>query len=1048
MDRGGAFLFEREQQRGRLMVEYPRHGEHPPEGIYISLDNNPAMEHIRKTLQPLIIRDARIDPDMAYIRDLILERGIISMLIVPLAIGGQVIGTLGLDSTRELREFSPEQIELAQTIASQAAIAVQNASLFEQSVIRTRELETLFEATQAIAVTLDLDQVLLNTAHHMVFALQMDNAIISYWDNVENRLLVALDLRWGDTKPVEPETYDLLEYGARERALQNRQVLVVRADDPDLVPAEKALLEQHAVHGRIILPMVVREQAIGLIEIETTDRAHIFTAGEVRLARTLASQAAVAIDNARLQRETAAKLEELFVIQEISTALSASIEEDQVVKIVRTRVPTLIKAQSLMLALLNEDKQTINYPVAMRSNQDIKIANHPLGNDEVSFVVKRRSTLYIAGDEMEEVLRNLQIGMDITNARCFLGVPMVSSDEVVGALVVADDTNSRAFNLDDQRILTTVGAQIAVAIQNARLFARTRRFTAELEQAVQQRTEELQRERDRIDFLYRITTGLTSSLDMDMVLSRALDMMAKSVDADMGAILGIDSISDNLIYRATLNLPEKERERTLAFSQHEGLAGWVIQSQQSVIVDDVQKDPRWLHISESDDQPRSAIAALLEANEDILGVVMLYSEQPDHFNEDQLKLVTAAANQVASAMNNAELYGLIREQAERLGAMVRREQVDATKNAAIVESIADGVMVADQSGDIIQFNSAAERILALPRRQVIGSHISALAGLYTSSGGKRWFDTVQTWMADPTSYKTGDDVEVQLQLDNERFVSVILSPVNMGDQFLGTVSVFRDITREIEVDRMKSEFVATVSHELRTPMTSIKGYADLLLLGAAGPISDGQQRFLSTIKTNADRLSTLVNELLDISKIDRGAVRLNLLSTDVQEVINNAVEHLNSRIENENKDLKVELDIPDDLPKIRADYDKMSQVLANLVDNAFNYTYPGGTVTLGAVDEGHAVVMSVADTGIGIPKEKQDRVWQRFFRDEEQHLVMETSGTGLGLSIVKEYVTMHGGEIWFESEVDKGTTFYVRIPIFVGDETSEAEQTSAETAEE
>src|SRR5438132_11461359 len=218
-------------------------------------------------------------------------------------------------------------------------------------------------------------------------------------------------------------------------------------------------------------------------------------------------------------------------------------------------------------------------------------------------------------------------------------------------------------------------------------------------------------------------------------------------------------------------------------------------------------------------------------------------------------MVTPAANQVAIAMNNAELYGLIREQAERLGAMVRREQVDATKNAAIVESIADGVMVADQGGDIVQFNSAAERILGLPRRQVIGQHISALAGLYASSGGSRWLDAIQRWMNEPASYRPGQDVEVRLNLDNDRFVSVILSPVNMGDQFLGTVSVFRDITREIEVDRMKSEFVATVSHELRTPMTSIKGYAHLLRLGAAGRITEQKQRVLSPIRTDADRVA-------------------------------------------------------------------------------------------------------------------------------------------------------------------------------------------------
>jgi signal transduction histidine kinase len=321
----------------------------------------------------------------------------------------------------------------------------------------------------------------------------------------------------------------------------------------------------------------------------------------------------------------------------------------------------------------------------------------------------------------------------------------------------------------------------------------------------------------------------------------------------------------------------------------------------------------------------------------------------------------------------------------------------------------------------------------LKRRDVISYHISALAGLYASAGGRRWLDAIHRWIADPTEHKPGEELQVQLELDNNRFVSVILSPVNMGDQFLGTVSVFRDITREIEVDRMKSEFVATVSHELRTPMTSIKGYADLLLLGAAGAVNEQQQRFLSTIKANADRLSVLVNELLDISRIDRGVVKLNLQPTDVEEVIETGVRHLKARISNDKKEIEIDTEYPRDLPAVRADFDKITQILNNLIDNAFNYTYTGGKIILGARADIRSVVLSVTDTGIGIAKEKQDRIWNRFYRDEEQHLVIETSGTGLGLSIVKEYVNMHEGEIWLDSEVGKGTTFYVRIPTFTAD---------------
>ena len=197
--------------------------------------------------------------------------------------------------------------------------------------------------------------------------------------------------------------------------------------------------------------------------------------------------------------------------------------------------------------------------------------------------------------------------------------------------------------------------------------------------------------------------------------------------------------------------------------------------------------------------------------------------------------------------------------------------------------------------------------------------------------------------------------------------------------------------------------------------------------------ANSSSKFLSTIKTNADRLSTLVNELLDISRLDRGAIKLNLLPTDVTEVIEIAANHVRGRIQNEHKDLKLVINVTDDLPQIRADFDKITQVMNNLVDNAFSYTYPGGTVTLSARQDAKSVVIGVSDTGIGIAKDKQDRIWGRFFRDEEQSLVMETSGTGLGLSIVREYVSMHGGEIWLESEVGKGTTFYVRIPVFAPD---------------
>jgi len=390
-------------------------------------------------------------------------------------------------------------------------------------------------------------------------------------------------------------------------------------------------------------------------------------------------------------------------------------------------------------------------------------------------------------------------------------------------------------------------------------------------------------------------------------------------------------------------------------------------------------------------------------------------------------------------MNNAELYSLIRDQAERLGAMLREQQVEATKNEAILDSVADGVMVIDQSGNVIVFNEAATRIFRVPAQNVIGQPLSQIVDLY-GAGTTRWSTTIERWMADPTAYERGNVLDEEIQLEDERIINVRLAPVQMGDQFLGTVSIFRDITREVEVDRLKSEFVATVSHELRTPMTSIKGYADLLLLGAAGDMSDQQQHFLETIKQNADRLSILVNDLLDISRIDQGRMELRFNMVEVEDLLNAMAVYLRRRSEDEKRAMNVVIELPEDDPHLSVwgDYEKITQILTNLVDNAFNYTPEDGTITLAATrSDADKVILQVADTGIGIAPEMDDRVFERFFRGDETHdLVMDTPGTGLGLAIVKELVEVHRGSIWFESDVGQGTTFFVKFPARSTDESA------------
>ncbi|GAB4550321.1 MAG: hypothetical protein OHK0023_16080 [Anaerolineae bacterium] len=1042
VENGGAYVFDSPTQLANLIIEHPRTSEPPSREDALSFDEYPIINDVRRMLTPLVITDSGTDSRPPIVPRSLRSGQILSQMVVPLAVGGTSIGMMLFSSIGEQIEFRSDQIEIAQTIASQAAIAIQNANLLEQSFARTRELETLFEATQSISATLNFDAVIQSVAQQMNIALQADACEIMTLKAELAELSVELDLGMSPNIEVDAaETrYRLADYPTFNRAVQSRQIVLLRPSNADLSAAEKSLLDRHRAASIVVVPMAVREQIVGLVALTVQDPNRAFSPSEIRLARTLASQAAVALENASLQTETAAKLQELFNISEFSTALAASIDEEEIVEVVRERLPKFITAQRFYMAILSEDGKQISYPVALHNNEPVQIKPHAPGKDEVSFIMESRTSQRLVGEEIRSVLNLPKSKLKLAQAKAFLGTPLISGDQVFGALIVADDEDPLGLDLSDQRVLNTVGAQVSVAVQNARLFSQARRFTASLERAVQERTVELQRERDTLTLLYELTAELTSSLNVDVTLERALIKLASAVNAEMGVILSVDPISDGMLVRAQVNMPYRQGE-SAGYSQFEGLPGWVIQTQQAVVIPDVQSDYRWLQLTEFDSEPRSALVTLLEAGEEIQGVVMLFNRAPDQFSVEQIPLVNAATKQIANAINNADLYSLIREQAERLAAMVRREQVDSTKNLAIVESIVDGVMVANQDGDITQFNNAAERILDLPRQQVIGNHISVLSGLYAAVGGQNWLDTIERWTEDPASHRLGDELRAQITLESGKIISVILSPVNMGDQFLGTVSVFRDITREVEVDRLKSEFVATVSHELRTPMTSIKGYSDLLLLGAAGPLNEAQNRYLSTIKTNADKLSILVNELLDISRLDRGAVKLNLQAVNVEEIIALAVRHLEERIQTEHKTLHVKTTLNDDLPLMMADFDKLTQIMTHLVNNAFNYTYAEGVITLGATSDNDSVVLTITDTGVGIPKEKQSNIWNRFYRDEDERLVIETSGAGLGLSIVREYVRMHEGDIWLESEPKKGTTFFVRIPAYVAEEDAEVEET-------
>jgi PAS domain S-box-containing protein len=791
-------------------------------------------------------------------------------------------------------------------------------------------------------------------------------------------------------------------------------------------------MERHYRATFASAPMMAGERVIGVLNICDPREGTAITDQDSSLLSIMANQAAIVISNARLHANLQRRVDNLAVINEVGRALSATLDQEVLLSTIAETGAQLLDCDYATIFLLDSQDgcfaPRMSYGYRIERMKDLHLAH---GEGLVGSVAETGRSLIIpdASADPRFSPRPVEIGS-------MLMVPLVTRDEVIGVLT-AERREKGGFDTTDQLLLSTLADQAVIAVENARLYEEITRSAQELEQKVKERTaelaqaiEELTAERDYVEALYRITRDLGISLDLDRVLIQALALTNEVVGVEHSSIMLLDHETGNLIYRAALgrHKPLPRGGKMTGFREGVGLAGWVLKHREPVIIEDVAKDERWIVRPGRERMNKSALAVPLAAGEDVLGVLLLHHPQPGYFTETHLKLVSATASQVAAAINNAELYRMIRESAERMGGMLRAQQEEASKSRAILEGIADGVMVADARGNVILFNAAAQEILGMSREEIAGRPIHELSGVY-GAGGDTWLALTQEWAQALPAKDESTSFESQFKTE-EKVISVHMAPVLTKDEFLGTVSVFRDITREAAVDRMKSELISIVSHQLRTPMTSIKGYTDLLYLETVGEINEAQRRFLSIIKSNADRLALLANDLLDISHIETGRIRFNLEFIHISAIGDEVAASL--RGQTEEKGLSLELDIPEGLPPIYGDRDRVTQILTNLIDNARHYTPAGGQITVSAQVRGNFLQVSVADTGIGIAPEDQEKIFDRFYRTDHP-LVQEVAGTGLGLSIAKSFVEMHGGKIWVQSEPGQGSTFSFTLPFAEGE---------------
>ncbi len=1018
-------------------------------GLSVAFEDSLLLKEMIETGKPISVLDVRNDQRFPSL----IEHQYLSWMGIPIISKGEVAGVIALEKA-EANFYTGEHIQAVTTFAGQAAVALENARLYEESVQRALELD---QRTQRLTVLNSLSTELSGSLD-MGYILQV--TILELTKTVNSTAASAILFDMDGQAKVQAETpptnlnlpLALPEAPIYERIRESLGVFNMEdvLDENNkiqsllLAPLESYLLERNT-RALLVLPLATGNSLHGILFVHNS-LPYRFNADEVELARTISNQAAVAIQNAnlfgetqRLFAETRQRSAELATLYELGVNIAQVLDLQQLVNLTFDNVHGLVPFDVVSLVLRNEKGQM----AAQAIDHGARVGPLLLPESSEHYsqrVIENGRPLVISDIPRDQTETPVSANSLSMLTRSWLGVPLMVRGTTIGVLSVESDQTSQ-YHEAHVRLITQVANQLAVSLDNARLFNEVQTYAAGLQERVTERTAQLEREHQRSQTLLDTITELSTSLEMDLVLNRTLALVNRSTGSDHSLIILVNPDTNQLFQRASLGYadPNSKGEPIPFYKSHEALAAWAIRQRQSVLIDDLAVDERWIKetpprgkLKAKKEEPRSAIAVPLMMGEDTLGVILLYNRQPASYNADVLDLVQAIAKQITVAINNSQLFNLIRDQAERLGDMLRTQHVETIRSQAILEAVADGVLVTDRKRVITLFNPSAESILGLDRKQLLGRTLEHFSGLF-GKAAQAWMDTIRNWSEDPTAFKNGEagtSYSEQIEMEDKRVVSVHMSPVTLHNDFLGTVSIFTDITHQVVVDRLKSEFVATVSHELRTPMTSIKGYVEIMLMGAAGPMSAQQTHFLEIVKSNTERLAILVNDLLDISRIEAGKVTLSLQPLDLREIAVQAAADLLKRSQDDQKPMNIQTHLPDRLPLVYGDKERVRQILDNLLENAYYYTPEHGRIDLKVHSSAGEVQVDVKDNGIGILPKEQPRVFERFYRGEDP-LVLATSGTGLGLSIVSRLIEMHKGRIWVNSPgvPGKGSIFSFTLPV-------------------
>src|SRR5574341_554833 len=502
--------------------------------------------------------------------------------------------------------------------------------------------------------------------------------------------------------------------------------------------------------------------------------------------------------------------------------------------------------------------------------------------------------------------------------------------------------------------------------------------------------------------LLETNTAVVSSLDLQVVLDRILEQMGRLLKVERCAIIALDEQRGAFRVRASRGLSKRYVEQlTIQPSEPDSVTMRALHAKEAIYVSDTETDPTYVNrraISRSEGY-RAIMAVPLSTQHAPPTALLVFHTTPHRFTHNEIQLLSTFANQATMAIENAILF----ERSDmRLEQQTRRLE-------ALIQSMEDGLILSDLQDKVVYANRRIGELASLTPEELAGASVDSVLGrmIISAKDAKKAQQDVRNILRKRTKRE-----EIALNLSG-RTICLRTEAFDVTDSSgtsIGHGLILQDITVDRELDRMKSSLISTVSHELRTPLAAIKGYASTLLAEDIEWDRSSQREFLSVISDETDRLSLLVNNLLDLSRIEAGSLQLSREECQLEEMIQRAAKQ--ARLQTSNR---FEVQIEPNLPPVYGDPPRLEAILRNLIENAVKYAGSEATIRVEVAQQQDHLIFRVSDNGPGIPPEESERIFESFYRVDNS-LARIASGAGLGLAICQGLVRAHGGRLLVEPQ--------------------------------